>query len=246
MFFDRLYYEIRLLGKRALLTPIILVLGFVALAFVLQARQVDPARTLLGGIEMMLPIAVGTTIGTVVAQDPALELHLTVAHRYHMTGMLRLLCILSLAIALALIYINSLAILHMLYLPLFMQNWSPLAVFIQIQLIWLAPLLWCLSIGFCFSLLLQSRTAGVALLGGIWIAEIVFKDFIAGNNWLRPILLFPFTLVGYPATHASQADYNLYFLNTRFDLIGMALVFFFLGWLLLRNTEHMLKGITAE
>ena len=82
MFFDRLYYEIKLLGKRALLTPIILLLGFVALAFVLQARQVDPARTLLGGIEMMLPIAVGTTIGTVVAQDPALELHLTVAHRF--------------------------------------------------------------------------------------------------------------------------------------------------------------------
>jgi hypothetical protein len=246
MFFDRLYYEIKLLGKRALLTPIILLLAFVVLAFVLQTQHVDPARTLLGGIEMMLPIAIGTIIGTVVAHDPALELHLTLVHKYHMTGMLRLLCILSLAIALALIYINSLAISHMLYLPLFMQSWTPLAVFVQIQLIWLAPLLWCMSVGFCFSLLLQSRTAGVALLGGIWIAEIVFKDFIAINNWLRPVLLFPFTLVGYPATHASQAGYNLYFLNTRFELIGMALVFFFLGWLLLRNTEHMLKGITAE
>jgi hypothetical protein len=246
MFVDRLYYEIKLLGKRALLTPIILLLGFVVLAFILQARQVDPARTLLGGIEMMLPIVVGTIIGTVIAQDSALELHLTLARKYHMTAILRLLCILSLTIILALIYMNSLAALHMLSMPLFMQHWSPLAVFVQIQLIWLAPLLWCLSVGFCFSLLLQSRTAGAALVGGIWIAEIVFKDFIAMSNWLRPILLFPFTLVGYPATHASQADYNLYFLNTRFDLMGMALVFFFLGWLLLRNTEHMLKGITAE
>lgn len=246
MFFDRLYYEIKLLGKRVLLTPTILLLGFAVLACILQARQVSPARMLLGGIEMMLPIAVGAVIGAAVAQDPALELQLTLIRKYHRTGILRLLCVLVLAIVLALIYSNSLAALHMLYMPLFMQKWSPLAVWVQIQLLWLAPLLWCLSAGFCFALLLQSRTASVALLGGIWIAEIVFKDFIVSNVWMRPLLLFPMTLVDYPATNASQADYTTYFFNTRLDLIAMAAVFFCLGWLLLHSTEHMLKGMTAE
>lgn len=246
MFFDRVYYEIKLLGKRALLTPIILLLAFVVLSFILQNRQVDPARTLLGGIEMMLPIAVGAIIGTVIAQDPALELQLTLARKYPQTAMLRLLCILSLSIMLALIYINSLAALHMLYMPLFMQQWSSLAVFVQIQLLWLAPLLWCLAVGFCSSLLLQSRTAGVALLGSIWIVEIIYKDFIASSVWMRPFLLFPATLLAYPATHVSQTDYATYIFNTRIDLLGMAVVIFVLGWLLLHNTEHLLKGMTTE
>lgn len=246
MFFDRLYYEIRLLGKRAILTPCVLMIGFVLLAFVLNARQVNPARILLGGVEMMLPIAVGAMVGTIIAQDPALELQLTVPHKYHHTGILRFLCLLALAVMLALIYINTLASLHMLYLPLFTRHWSPLSLFLVTQLIWLAPLLWCMAVGGCFSLLLQSRTAGVALLCAIWIAEIVFKDYIALNDWSRPFLLFPSTLLGFPATNATPAQYNTYFLEPHYELIAITILILLVGWLLLRNTERMLKGSTEE
>ncbi|GCE22890.1 hypothetical protein [Dictyobacter kobayashii] len=246
MLLDRLYYEIKLLGKRSILTPLMLLLGFVLLAFLLNSRQVNPARTLLAGVEMMLPIAMGAIIGTVIAQDAALELQLTVPHKYHHTAVLRFSCLLVLSVSLALIYINSMNGLHLIYLPSFMQNWSPLVRLLLIQLIWLAPLLWCLAVGSCFALLLQSRTAGVALLGGIWIAEIIFKDFIALTDWLRPFLLFPATLLGFPQTDATWEQYNKYFLVTRIELTATAIILFVLGWLLLRNSERMLKGSVEE
>ncbi|GLV54787.1 hypothetical protein KDH_16340 [Dictyobacter sp. S3.2.2.5] len=246
MFVDRLYYEIKLLGKKALLTPLLLVIGFVLLAFILNARHVDPARTLQGGVEMMIPIAIGSMVGTVIAQDPALELQLTVPRKYHHTGILRFLCLLVLGVVLSVIYINTLAAVHMLYLPKFTQQWSPLSIFLVIQLIWLAPLLWCMAAGGCFSLLLQSRTAGVALLCAIWIAEIVFKDFIALNNWLRPFLLFPATLVGFPPTNATPEQYNMYFLQPHYELLAITTLILIIGWLLLRNAERMLKGSTEE
>ncbi|GCE30732.1 hypothetical protein KDA_62160 [Dictyobacter alpinus] len=246
MSFDRLYYEIKLLGKRTLLTPLILVIGFILLALFLQARQINPARALLGGVEMMLPIAMGAVIGTVLAQDSALEIQLTVASKYQHTALIRFSSILILSIIVAMLYINCMASLNLIYLPTFMQSWSPWLKFIIIQSLWLAPLLWCLAVGLCFSLLIQSQTAGVALLGGIWIAEIVFKDFIALNDWLRPALLFPATLLKFPATDIMPADYYKYFLDTRLELIGTALVLFVLSWFLLHNTERMLKGNTEE
>lgn len=246
MFFDRLYYEVKLLGKRAILTPFLLIIGFILLAFLLNARHVDPARALLGGVEMMLPIAIGSMVGTVIAQDPALELQLTVPRRYHRTSILRFLCLLVLGVVLSLIYIDTLAAIHMLYLPSFTRQWSPLSLFLVTQLIWLAPLLWCMAAGGCFSLLLQSRTAGVALLGAIWIAEIVFKDFIALSDWLRPFLLFPSTLLDFPSTNATPEQYNMYFLQPHYELLGITILILITSWLLLRNAERMLKGSTEE
>jgi hypothetical protein len=112
------------------------------------------------------------------------------------------------------------------------------------QLVWLAPLLWCVGLAFCFSLLMKSRAAGAALLGGVWIAEIIFKDFIAVTPWLRPILLFPTTLV-FPPAVVSQNWYDIW-LNSRLEVIGLAVVLIFIGWLFLRRPEGLLKGASED
>ena len=84
------------------------------------------------------------------------------------------------------------------------------------------------------------------MLGGIWIAEIIFKDYIVLTPWLRPILLFPTTLLIFTMPGISQADFNLYWLDTRFEVLATGLLLFPVGWLLLRNTEGLLRGVSAE
>jgi hypothetical protein len=246
MFFDRWYYELKLMGKRVIITPLVIVLGFILLAFFLQTHNVDPARTLLACAEMIFPIASGVIVGTIATNDPALELQLTVIRKYHRTGMMRLLFVLLWSALIAMLWTNAIAALHMVLLPNYMKDWSPIATWGIIQLFWSAPLLACTALGLCLALLLQNRVAGVSVLAGIWIAEIVLKDFIALTDWLQPFQLFPVTLLAYPPTNVPANLYSKYIINTRYDIIGMALVLFILGWLLLRNPERMLKGATAE
>ena len=116
----------------------------------------------------------------------------------------------------------------------------------NMQLAWLAPLLWCAGLGLCIALLTQSWTGSAAMLGGIWIAEIIFKDYITLTSWLRPISLFPTTLLLFTAPGISQANFNMYWLNTRVEVLATGLILLPLGWFLLRNSERLLKGANGE
>jgi len=97
-------------------------------------------------------------------------------------------------------------------------------------------MLWYVAVGLCLALLIRSRSASGALLGGIWIAEVLFKDFFAATDWLHPLFLFPTTL---------KPEIN-FWLTNRFELIITALVLLPLGWLLLHNTEGLLKRASEE
>lgn len=61
--FDRLRYEVQLLGGKVLFTPILVVGGFALLALLLHYLNIAPERFLLGGIEMILPLAAGVVVG---------------------------------------------------------------------------------------------------------------------------------------------------------------------------------------
>jgi hypothetical protein len=246
MSLDRLHYELKLMGKWVILTPALIMLGFTLFSFLLNYIKTNPARFLLAGPEMMLPLSAGVIVGTIITQDAALELQLTSPKKYHLTGILRLFIIFVWTACIALISISVLNALHLLFMPAFTFSWTPIIQFLTIQMIWFAPLLWCMAVAFCFALIMQSRSAAGALLAGIWIAEIVLKGWIAINPWLRPMLLFPTTLLIFPWTNVQQSDFNTYWLATRIELLITAAILFPLGWLLLRNTEHMLKGATEE
>src|SRR5215469_11763814 len=207
MSLDRLRYELQLMGKRAILPPIVTIIGYILFAFLLFYIKTPPARFLESGPEMILPMIVGMFSGTLVSYDPALELQLTMPSKYHLTGLLRVLLILLWAACIALLFINLTAALNLEYMFRPPHPQSPILQFLTRQLVWLSPLLWCVGISTCFGLLMKSRAAGAALLGGIWIAEIIFKDLIAITVWLRPVLLFPTTLV-LPPTVVPQAWYD--------------------------------------
>ena len=244
MSLDRLRYEMQLMGKRVILTPVLVMLSFALFAVLLHYLKVEPARFLSGGLEMILPIATGAVVGTIVMHDPALELQLTMPRLYDRTSTLRLVLIVGWAVLIALLASTIISAINQVYMFQPPHSWSELVQFLVQQLAWFATLLWCVGLGFCFSLLFRSPSAAGALLGGIWIAEIIFKDYIFLSDWLRPFSLFPTTLV-YPATVVPQQYINIWFTN-RIEVLGTGLVLILIGWLLLHNTEGLLKGLSEE
>jgi len=62
--------------------------------------------------------------------------------------------------------------------------------------------------------------------------------------WLRPVLLFPTTLV-IPPTVIPQYWYDVW-LSNRFELIATGLVLLPIGWLLLHNSEGLLKSMSED
>jgi hypothetical protein len=243
MSIDRLRYEILLMGRKVILTPILVMLGFALFALLLHYLRVFPNRFLSGGLEMMLPITAGVVVATVAVHDPALELLLTLPRRYSGLAMLRVVLIIVWTAIVALLSSALLVSLKLGYIP--QQPDQSLALqFLVAQLIWLAPLLWCVAVALCFSVILRSPTAGGALLGGIWIIETFYKDAFEAVPWLHPLFLFVTTLAGLNGPIPASI-FNIW-LTTRFELIGMALVLLLLGAVLLRHPEWLLKSTSEE
>jgi hypothetical protein len=244
MSLDRFRYELQLLGNRVILTPILVMVGFAGLAELLHHLHTNPARTLSGSLEIILPLAASVIVATITSQDPAIELQLTVPEKYAKTAPGRLAIIATWTICIALLSSICIFALKFAYVPQPSQSLSAPSQFLIGQLTWLAPLLWLVAVGLCLALLLHSRSASGALLGGIWIAEIIFKDYIAATDWLHPVFLFPTTLLPLVGP-IPQAIFNSWLAN-RFELIGTALVLLLLGWLLLRNPEGLLRTSSEE
>ncbi|GCE10221.1 hypothetical protein [Tengunoibacter tsumagoiensis] len=243
---DRLWYELKL-GWRVIVGVPMCAMGIVVLFTLLQYfLHQSVTRTWLSGLEMFLPLSAGIVATSLLSQDKAIELQLTMPRSYGTTNSLRLGIIFVWSALLACCCLIGIELNTLLPLPAFQQSWTPMARVATLQLLWLAPLLFFLSLGFCLALIIQSRTASGALLGGIWLVAILFVDTIASVPWLRPFLLFPSTLLTFPLEHVSQTHFTLYWWNTRWDQLVLSLLFFIAAWLLSQNTERLLKGSTEE
>ncbi|HZU68171.1 MAG TPA: hypothetical protein VFA09_12920 [Ktedonobacteraceae bacterium] len=244
MYLDRLSYELKLMGKRVILTPILVMLGFALIAVFLHARAVDPSRTLSASLEIIIPLAAGIVVATITSQDNAIELQLTMPKKYDRTVLRRFLIIFGWTACIALLSGIIFYTLNLKFIPLSSPSEPVILQLLTQVLTWLAPMLWLISIGICLALLLRSRPASSALIGGIWIFEIIFKDYIAATNWLHPVFLFPTTLIPLVGI-IPQAYFNIW-LTTRLELIGTALAVLCISWLLLRNPESLLKTASEE
>ena len=237
MLLDRWRYDFKLLGRLAFLTPILMMVGFALIAVLLHMLGVSPARFLSSGLEMFLPAAMGVIVATTSLHDPALELQLTLPRSYATTTLRRLCFFIGWAACIALLSSGLIAVFHLGYLPQQIQGWPLLLQVLATQMIWLVPLVWFVAAGLCLSLLTHSRTASGALLAGIWIIETLFLgNIIDKNPWLQPIALFPTTL-------APDAPF---WLKSRISLLLIALLLLPINWLLLRNSEGLLKGMSEE
>ncbi|GCF11305.1 hypothetical protein [Dictyobacter arantiisoli] len=232
-----LRYDIHALGWIVLAAPIMLLSGFLLFAVLLLIMGIDPTRFFVAGLEMFLPIAMGIIVSTTCTRDAALEIQLTFPRTFAATAMRRALLTLGWSALLALGATLILILLRPDIQPQQMQSLPLLLALVGDQLLWLAPLLWFTALGMFITLLTHSRTAGGALLSTIWLLEMLFiKNLLPHNPWLRPLFLFPTTL------EPTISDW----LSTRSEILGMALLLFILSWLLLRNREHILKGIHHE
>lgn len=239
MFLDRFRYELRIMGKWVLLIPVLMIFALAILAALLTIMHVSQLRisqVLTASLEMVLPLAAGLVLATIISHDAAIELQLTLPKSYRVTAVGRLVLITVWTGALALF--ASMFIYHLKFwrVPSQVASWTVLPQFLIGQLTWVAPLLWFVAIGFCLALLLRSRSASSALLGGIWTAEAIFYGFFATTGWLKPVFLFPTTL---------DPGINFWLVN-RLALLGTALACLVVGWFLLSHTELLLQGTAGE
>ena len=236
MSFDRLRYELLLMGRHVLWTPVLMMVCFGLFAGLLAYLKVNPSRFLLAELEMFLPLAAGVVIAAIVTQDPAIELQLTLPRPYWSTTLRRLILIVCWSTCIAFVSSSILLLLKLWYAPQQVQSWAMVLQFFAGQLAWLAPLLWFAAIGLCLAALTHNSTAVSTCLSGIWLLETIFSGYFVSTNWLRPIFLFPTTLT-------PSVDF---WLANRVELVVAALVFLAIGLLLLRNTEGLLKGSSEE
>jgi hypothetical protein len=204
-------YELRRLGWLGLAAPALVALAFVGMALLMvltgaEERQV--ARLLTAGLELGLPLVAGIVAAHVVTEEPAVDLQLTLETGYRTTLARRLALLVGWTALASLLWAGSLRLFGL---------WAVPGPFLLGQLSWLAPLLWFVAVGVLVALLLRSRTASSAVLGGIWLFEntlgrVVFLQ----NDWLRPFFLFA-------TTYTPDADYWLW---NRLAILCMALVLF--------------------
>jgi hypothetical protein len=236
---NRLWYELRILGKWVVLIPLLVILTFVLLAWILTIMQVDHLRisqVLTASLEMILPLAAGLVITTIISYDTAIELQMTLPKTYRTTAFVRLGLIIAWTSCLALFF--SVFVYHLRFwrVPSQVETWTVLQQFLTGQLTWIAPLFWFASTGFTLALLIRSRSASSAILGGIWVIEAIFYGYFALIDWLKPLFLFPTTL----------SPGISFWLSNRIEILITSLLLLLLDWFILRNTERLLQGAASE
>lgn len=238
MLLDRLRYELRIIGWWTFFTPVVIMLCLLPLTFIflsMHAENLRISQVLTASLEMLLPVATGLLVANLVGHDVALELHLTFPHKYRLTAVLRVALMVAWSAAIALF--SSAFLYHLKYvrLPAQLIGMQVLPQFFTWQLAWLAPLGLFITLGACCTLLMRSRAASSALLGGIWMLEAVFYGYFASLAGLKPFFLFPTTL----------APTISFWLANRWGLLGIALVLSLLAWFLLSKSESLLRGASS-
>lgn len=238
MSLDRLRYEVRLLGKAALLTPLLVIIVF-TLFLALANRGITAytmARALGASLEVLLPMAAGIVVATIATHDQAIELQLTMPRRYHRTANARFLLILLWSAVIALLTSALLLATNHWRLPTQLAHWGQPWQFLTWQLTWLSSMFWLVALGLVLSLLIRSRSASGALLGVLALLQLIFHGGFDENALFHPIYLFPLTFT---------PDAN-YWLTNRFELLGTAIVLLVLAWFLLRRPELLLSHAPGE
>ncbi|GHO59395.1 hypothetical protein [Ktedonobacter robiniae] len=241
MSLDRLRYELKLMGGKVTLTPIVSMLSFGLLSLLLiylRNNDVLP-RFLMGGLEMILPLAAGIITVMLTSYDQAIEIQLTVPRLYHLTVLRRLLLLLGWCILVGLFTSLIIATVNLSLLHLDLGSWPLVLSFLLAQLGWVAPLAWFVCAGFCLGALLRNWVAGTTVLSAIWLLEIVFKDYLKATDWLHSIFFFATTLT--PIELVTASTFGAW-LTARWQMCAIAAALLFIGWLLTHNTEAVLKS----
>lgn len=235
MSFDRMRYEVRFLGMKVFLAPVLLVFCLALFAIILQVVNTEIDRFFTATLELIIPLAAGMLVVAITTQDAAIELQLTMPRRYPQTVLGRFLLTIGWIACITLLFSSLLFALNYWYKPTQITSWSGILQLLSQQLVWLAPLLWFVVVGLCLGQLMHSFAASTSLLSGIWLLEMVIFTIplLAFPQWARQLFFL------FPTTFTPKIDF---WLANRLELLVTALVLLPLGWLLLHNTEGILKA----
>ena len=178
-------YELRRVGRIGLLTPVLVVVVFALFALPMAFFGADRGQVaeLLSSVpEVFLPILAGLVAATVVTQEPALDLHLTLKTSYRRTVARRLTLLFGFSVAASFVWTMALRVLGL---------WSWPGWFSVSQMGWIVPLVWFVSAAVLLALVLRSRVASGAILGGVWLFQNLLGGVFFTYEWLRPFYLFP-------------------------------------------------------
>ncbi len=238
MTWDRIRYELRLLGVGAYIVPVLVVAIYLMFSLIVGHNtfasgqsaafaHFQSARGLLGLLENGLPLAAGLIAALCVGPSPAMELHLSLPRSYRSTLLQRL----GLGLAWSGI-VTCLAC----AVTILAGYWIVQEDTLLGQLVWLTPVLWFVGAGAFLTVALRSRVASSTLLGLVWIVQYLFKPEFLKSQVLRTVYLFlsENVIPGGDAAHAS------YWLANRLVLLGMALALLALTGLLLGRNELLL------
>jgi hypothetical protein len=223
---DRLRHELRVLGPWLFALPLLAACGLYALAAVLHARHVNPdfvALVPVAVLEACLPLAAAILSATIAVRDDALEVQLTLPRIYARTALLRGALLFGWVAALEIVSTVALGIIF----PAVVSGSLARAL-----LVWLAPALWLAGIGWLLALVLRSRAVAIALVGTIWIAQLVFHGYFASQAWARPWFLFATVYVPGAA----------FWWANRAELVATGVVLCLVAWLIVANPERRFRA----
>ncbi|HUY79604.1 MAG TPA: hypothetical protein VMV29_22730 [Ktedonobacterales bacterium] len=240
MTIDRIRYEVRLLRVWALVFPPLIFIGMTLLAvgIALFTAHVDHhtrAQLMTASLEMLAPLGAAIIVASLTVSDPAMELRLTLPQPYGLTALLRAGLVVGWSGVVALV--AGVFIYHWRFwrIPQQLDFRGVAGQFLALQLTWLAPLLCLSALGFCLAALLRNGAISGAILGVAWLIESLGYGYFLAHAWLHPLFLFPTTL----------APQITFWTVSRLELIGIALAFTFVGWLLLRDSERLIGAADA-
>ncbi|GGO71786.1 hypothetical protein [Nonomuraea cavernae] len=218
-------HEARRAGLPALLGPPVLAVLILLLATFgarLGSREENTRWMLMGALEMGVPLLAGVAAATLPGRDPVAELRLAIPHGYRPALLRRLAVTLGCTAACAVVVCAA----------LMASGWWTFAYGGAAgQLVWLAPALWLAALGFFAAAALRSTAAATSLVAFVWTGEQLFSGALADNPAYRLLHLFATTSYG-------SNDWPV----NRLFLLATAVPLAFGGWLLLGNTERVLRG----
>ena len=122
------------------------------------------------------------------------------------------------------------ALLYQVFLALMGVDISPLGNLAARQLAWLTPSLALMGLGSVAALAFAQGTGGALLAGGMWLLQLLLKDWFAASPWAR--YLFVFMAARYP-------DHPDFWAN-QLCLMGITVVLVIGSALLLKREERYL------
>jgi hypothetical protein len=161
------------------LPPAIMALFMLVILFMPEESKYNTARAFLG---FVLPLIAGGLSAYAFLEDSALELQFSTKRPAWKMMLERLGIVLVVIVLVSLVF--------QVYAQLLGIALTPLGGLLRRQLVWFVPCLTMLVLGGAASLMARHSSGGIALIGGLWIIQLLLRGWFARKTFWRNVLLF--------------------------------------------------------